>query len=262
MGFRFRKSLKIIPGVRLNLSKTGVSASVGGPGATVNFGPKGTRQTVGIPGTGISYSEFTGHSSSRDDKYRMLMSEKASNSSSGNGCTALFATTVSILAAATCTFATAPDPSTNHLLTPAADAVEEATSDRSAAIGSTAFVAPAVLNGRSGPSTSHSILHRLHHGDSVRIVERHGNWLKVAQGTAFFWVAAAHISSSNTGQTFSLSPRSSPARPHLTRSHSIRHRSRANFSEGTCPCSGSNVCVGPRGGRYCITSGGNKRYGI
>lgn len=23
-----------------------------------------------------------------------------------------------------------------------------------------------------------------------------------------------------------------------------------------------NVCIGPRGGRYCITSGGNKRYGI
>jgi len=28
----------------------------------------------------------------------------------------------------------------------------------------------------------------------------------------------------------------------------------------SCPCSGSKVCVGPRGGRYCITSGGNKRY--
>lgn len=31
---------------------------------------------------------------------------------------------------------------------------------------------------------------------------------------------------------------------------------------GSCPCSGGNVCVGPRGGRYCITSGGNKRYGV
>lgn len=29
-----------------------------------------------------------------------------------------------------------------------------------------------------------------------------------------------------------------------------------------CPCSGSRVCIGPRGGRYCITSGGNKRYGV
>lgn len=29
-----------------------------------------------------------------------------------------------------------------------------------------------------------------------------------------------------------------------------------------CPCSGGRVCIGPRGGRYCITSGGNKRYGV
>lgn len=27
-----------------------------------------------------------------------------------------------------------------------------------------------------------------------------------------------------------------------------------------CPCSGYNICIGPRGGKYCITSGGNKRY--
>ena len=29
-----------------------------------------------------------------------------------------------------------------------------------------------------------------------------------------------------------------------------------------CPCGSGKVCVGPRGGRYCITSGGNKRYGV
>ncbi len=31
---------------------------------------------------------------------------------------------------------------------------------------------------------------------------------------------------------------------------------------GECPCNGGRVCVGPRGGRYCITSSGNKRYGV
>lgn len=31
-------------------------------------------------------------------------------------------------------------------------------------------------------------------------------------------------------------------------------------SSGSCPCSGSFNCTGPRGGQYCITSGGNKRY--
>jgi hypothetical protein len=57
MGFRFRRSIKIAPGVRLNVSKSGVSASIGRRGATINISEKGTKATVGIPGTGISYSE-------------------------------------------------------------------------------------------------------------------------------------------------------------------------------------------------------------
>lgn len=56
MGFRFRKSFKVLPGVRLNVSKSGTSVSVGGKGATTNFSKKGTRSTLGVPGTGVSYS--------------------------------------------------------------------------------------------------------------------------------------------------------------------------------------------------------------
>lgn len=59
MGFRFRKSFKIAPGIRLNLSKSGVSTSIGGKGATVNVSKRGVRSTVGIPGSGISYSTST-----------------------------------------------------------------------------------------------------------------------------------------------------------------------------------------------------------
>jgi hypothetical protein len=57
MGFRFRSRVRLLPGVAINLSKSGASLSLGGRGATVNFGPRGTRTTVGIPGTGISYSK-------------------------------------------------------------------------------------------------------------------------------------------------------------------------------------------------------------
>jgi hypothetical protein len=35
-----------------------------------------------------------------------------------------------------------------------------------------------------------------------------------------------------------------------------------DYSGSGCSCSGHLVCIGPRGGRYCITSGGNKRYGV
>lgn len=55
MGFRFRKSFKIAPGVRMNLSTTGVSASVGPRGASISMGSSGVYANAGLPGTGISY---------------------------------------------------------------------------------------------------------------------------------------------------------------------------------------------------------------
>lgn len=57
MGFRFQRRIKIAPGLRLNISKTGISTSVGTKGASVNIGKKGVTRTLGIPGTGLSHRE-------------------------------------------------------------------------------------------------------------------------------------------------------------------------------------------------------------
>lgn len=56
MGLRFRQSFQLFPSVRLNVGKSGLTASFGMPGATVNVGHKGVRSTVGLPGTGLSYT--------------------------------------------------------------------------------------------------------------------------------------------------------------------------------------------------------------
>ena len=56
MGIRFFKRVKIGRWITLNLSKTGISTSVGLPGARMTFGNGKTRTTVGLPGTGISYT--------------------------------------------------------------------------------------------------------------------------------------------------------------------------------------------------------------
>jgi hypothetical protein len=53
--FRFRRRLKLFPGLHLNISKRGYSISVGESGLTTNISKKGVRETVGLPGTGISY---------------------------------------------------------------------------------------------------------------------------------------------------------------------------------------------------------------
>lgn len=60
MGMRFRKSKKIAPGVRLNLSAKSASISIGPKGFKKTFSTSGrVTTTVGIPGTGLSYSTST-----------------------------------------------------------------------------------------------------------------------------------------------------------------------------------------------------------
>ena len=65
MGVRFRKSKQIIPGVKLNVSKSGAGVRVGGKSAGVSVGPRGTRASASIPGSGISYSTKIGGSKSK-----------------------------------------------------------------------------------------------------------------------------------------------------------------------------------------------------
>jgi len=69
MGFYYRKSINIGP-FRVNVSKTGVGYSVGGPGMRTGVSSRGKRYTTfGIPGTGIGYR-----------------SSSSSATSSGKGC--------------------------------------------------------------------------------------------------------------------------------------------------------------------------------
>lgn len=50
---RFRKSINIFKGVKLNFSKSGVSVTVGGKGVSANVGPKGVFLNTSLPGTGL-----------------------------------------------------------------------------------------------------------------------------------------------------------------------------------------------------------------
>ena len=61
MGFRYRKSINLGGGFRVNLSKNGIGYSWGVKGYRITKTADGrTRQTVSIPGTGISYVEEHG----------------------------------------------------------------------------------------------------------------------------------------------------------------------------------------------------------
>ena len=57
MGFRYRSSIRLGKGPRINLGKSGASLSIGRRAATVNLGKRGVRTTVGLPGCSLSYSQ-------------------------------------------------------------------------------------------------------------------------------------------------------------------------------------------------------------
>ena len=61
MGFRFRKSINLGGGFKINLSKSGIGYSWGTKGYRISRTARGTtRRTYSIPGTGISYVDESG----------------------------------------------------------------------------------------------------------------------------------------------------------------------------------------------------------
>lgn len=63
---RFRKSIKLAPGIRMNLSGSGVGWTLGPRGASVGIGSRGAAFNAGIPGTGLSHRQaLTGTSRSK-----------------------------------------------------------------------------------------------------------------------------------------------------------------------------------------------------
>lgn len=66
MGLRFQKRISLLKGVTLNLSKSGVSWTIGQRGASINIGKKGVYGNAGLPGTGVSYRERLSNRSGAD----------------------------------------------------------------------------------------------------------------------------------------------------------------------------------------------------
>lgn len=93
MGTRFQKRIKIAPGLSINLSKSGVSASVGTRGARMTFGHGKRRTTVGLPGSGISHTSIENINQANPDAH-------PSEESSGGAAVMLIVALVAIFAAA------------------------------------------------------------------------------------------------------------------------------------------------------------------
>ena len=88
MPFRFRRTIRIAPGIRLNFNKKSASVRFGGKGAGVTFSSSGkTTRTIGIPGTGASWS-----------KTERIADTGTPSSSSGSGCVTFFFVAIALIA--------------------------------------------------------------------------------------------------------------------------------------------------------------------
>ncbi len=86
MGFRFRKSFKIAPGVKFNVGKKSVGVSIGGKRAGVSFNSKtGTRARVSAPGTGLSYSTKLGKNGHQSQRSKSPVYSESLNFGNGGG---------------------------------------------------------------------------------------------------------------------------------------------------------------------------------
>jgi hypothetical protein len=74
MGWCFRKVFKILPGVKVNLTR-GVSTALGAAPISVNVGPEGVYRNVSIPGTGMWDRRRTGAPNAADSDETQITRE-------------------------------------------------------------------------------------------------------------------------------------------------------------------------------------------
>jgi hypothetical protein len=115
------------------------------------------------------------------------------------------------------------------------------------------FVSADNLNVRDQPSGK--VVSKLRRGEKVQVFEMRNEWARISvAGQSPKWLSSKSLCNGSGCYVVSRpKPVTQPVQP---------ARQQIPAYGSSCPCSSGNVCIGPRGGRYCITSGGNKRYGM
>lgn len=65
MPIRFRRTFRLLPGVRVNVSRHGISTTVGPRGMHLTFNRYGVRQDIGLPGSGLSEYSYIARNNRR-----------------------------------------------------------------------------------------------------------------------------------------------------------------------------------------------------
>jgi hypothetical protein len=235
MRFGFRKSIKILPGVRVNVGSSGVSTTIGGRGASVNIGRRGTYLNAGVPGTGLSTRARMGGGSGS-------LGSSGGAGKGGLGCLGGFFV-LAILG--TCL---GSDPSSPPVPTPPPLSVYQTSAPPAPAADELYIHEP--LNVRSEPNKKGATLRTLSRGTAVRVGPKDANgWAPLYDyaGNADGYVYRA----SDAVRSYPA-PEQTPATP--------KSRSASSGSTRRSSAESRGYYTGPRGGCYTYSSSGRKRY--
>lgn len=106
------------------------------------------------------------------------------------------------------------------------------------------------------------VVGKLGRGEKVDIYETKGNWARISLNSSSpQWLSTKLLC--ETDGCFKQKSRSTTSNNYQalkSHSHHTERKQKKTYYDSDCSCAVVDYCVGPRGGHYCITSGGNKRY--
>ncbi|EMH1596907.1 SH3 domain-containing protein, partial [Acinetobacter baumannii] len=106
------------------------------------------------------------------------------------------------------------------------------------------------------------VVGKLGRGEKVDIYETKGNWARISLNSSSpQWLSTKLLC--ETDGCFKQKSRSTTSNNYQalkSHPHHSERKQKKTYYDSDCSCAVVDYCVGPRGGHYCITSGGNKRY--
>jgi hypothetical protein len=186
MGFRFRKSVKLFPGVRLNISKGGLSTSIGGRGATFNLSKRGVRGTAGIPGSGLSYSTMLSGGRNRSAGAPQALSapmDPAEVQKGFRSCLGIVGVIFLLFMVLVFIGSSGDTPATTSPTTTETASIDT-TVDMRTVKASSAYC-------RLKPSTSAAIVTTIARGGQAREIDQKDGWIKVFNGDDACWISSS-----------------------------------------------------------------------
>ena len=238
MAFRFRKSIRIAKGVRLNLSRSGVSTSLGGRGLTVNVSKRGTRVTTGIPGTGLSMSAG-GSARGRTGGGSVGGADAGTGDDAAAGC--MGCGCLGMLLVVVMGMCAAPDSTPRYTPSPPERTYTPRPSYPSSSAYET-FHLHGAMNVRTGPGKEYERVRTLERGATVRLGPKNARgWATVFDGggapTGYLYRASDNVRSYPPGARREPAPTRRSVRAHPSGASAICRDGTYSYSahrRGTC----------------------------